>query len=459
MSRLPLPAGPLAGLILDFTLRSRGVDAATAHCAAVTLWCAIWWMFQALPMAATSLVPAAAFPLLGVLSHREVSSSYASSIVLLMMAGSMMSAAMEKCDAHRRLAVGMVRMIGAGSGKRLVFGFMMASAVLSMWISNTATVLMLLPVAMAVLKSAGDRRSELSAPLLLAVAYAASVGGSGVPIGTPPNLILMDQYEKATGEELSFVGWMKLALPAVAAMLPIVWLWLSRRLRGPIQLQLPKLHAWKRSEIMTLTVFGLTALAWMTRKDPFGGWSTLLGVRESVGDSTVALVAAVALFALPNGEPQRGRLLDWQAARGIPWDILLMMGGGLAIGQAFQATALSSLLGAKLAPLAQWSLPLAACVLCLLCTFLTEITSNTAVANVMVPILVSASQQAGTDPLRLMLPATLGLNFAFMLPVATAPNALVFGAGVPLKTMAREGFALNLIGSVVVAGIVTLLLS
>ncbi len=418
--------------------------------AAITILCATWWIFEPIPLAATSLVPFAALPLTGVLSHKEVATAYGHHLVLLMLAGSIVASAMEKSGAHRRVALTMVRAIGGSGGRRVVLGFLIVSAVLSMWMSNTATTVMLLPVAIAV-ADASDR-DGLAVPVLLAVTYGASIGGSATPIGTPPNLIFLAQYADAGGDAPTFLEWMKLALPVVIMMVPIAWWWLTRRLSGPFAIALPSLGAWRPEERRVLVVFGLTALAWMTRAEPFGGWGQLLGVETMAGDSTVAIAAAVVLFVLPAGGETEGRLLDWETAAKIPWGVFIMIGGGVAIGKAFASSQLGPELGDALAFVGGWPLLVIVPVICLAATFITEVTSNTAAANVLMPILAAAAVAGDLEPMWLMLPAVLGLNHAFMLPVATAPNAIVYGTGrVSMAQMAREGFVLNLLGAVVIA--------
>ena len=451
--KIAFAAGPIVAAVLFYALSRLGIPAAACWTASVTLLCGTWWIFEPVPLPATSLVPFAVFPLAGVLSHREVATAYGHHLVLLMLAGSMISSAMEKSGAHRRVAIGMVRLVGGAGGRGVVLGFLLASAVLSMWISNTATTLMLLPVALAVIKSA--KTDDLTIPLLLAVAYGAAVGGSGTPIGTPPNLIFLDQYELATEREISFLEWMKIGVPVVAVMLPVVWLWLTRRVRGPQEFDLPKLGAWRTEEVLVLTIFALTALAWMTRS----AWSRRLGVEDYAGDSTVAILAATLMFLIPSCDGKGGRLLDWETAVKIPWGVFIMIGGGIAIGMAFQVSELSKTVGSSLSPLAELPRPVVVPGLCLMSTFVTEVTTNTATANVLMPILAAAGTSAGTDPTWLMVPAVLGLNLAFMLPVATAPNAIMYGTGmIKASTMAREGIALNLLGTVVISLICAIVL-
>ncbi len=452
---LALIAGPLVGALLGIALYMSGMQPPACWCAAITGLCATWWVTEPIPIPATSFIPFGLFPLTGVLSHTEVATSYGHSLILLLLGGFILSTAMERSGAHRRLALGMVRLVGGVGGRRLVLGFMVASAVLSMWISNTATTLMLLPVALAVIDQSGD--DGLPRPLLLGTAYAASVGGIGTPVGTPPNVILMGVYQEEVGQELSFLSWMRVGVPVVLLMLAPMWLWLSRSLeRKSAPLELPEQGPWRPAETRVLIVFGLTAIAWITRSDPFGGWSAWLGV-EGTGDATVALVAVVVMFLVPDGEG--GQLLDWPTASRIPSGLLVLFGGGIAIARAFGASGLSTLLGARLSALASWPVVAMIAAIALSVTFLTEITSNTATTSLLMPILAAAAIAAKVDPLLLMVPAAVSASCAFMLPVATAPNAIVFGTErFTTRDMAREGFVLNLMGAVVVTLVTYVLL-
>ncbi len=451
--RAALWVGPVLAAIVGLGLAG-GTTLHPDACwtAAITTLCAVWWIFEPISLAATSLIPLAALPLTGVLSHKDVATAYGHHLVLLMLAGSIVASAMEKSGAHRRVALSMVRAIGGAGGRRLVLGFVVVSAALSMWMSNTATTVMLLPVALAVADSAED--SALTVPVLLAVAYGASIGGSATPIGTPPNLIFMNYYVGPDGNPLSFGDWMRFGVPVVVVMVPVAWWWLTRNIAGTSKVTLPTLGPWRPAERRVLAVFALTAVAWMTRAEPMGGWSAWLPDAETIGDSTVAVAAAVVLFVLPAGGEDRGRLLDWATAVKIPWGVFIMIGGGIAIGKAFGASQLGPQIGAGLAFVGNWPLWLLVPAVCLTATFITEVTSNTAAANVLMPILAAAATASGVAPQWLMLPAVLGLNHAFMLPVATAPNAIVYGARrMTTARMAREGFAVNLLGVVVITAI------
>lgn len=455
-----LLVGPLLAGVMWLLLRQvAGLESAAAATAAVTTLCAIWWVFEPIPIPATSLIPFALFPTLGVLDHGKVATAYGHPLILLLMGGFILSTAMERSGAHRRVALGMLRLVGGGGGPRLVLGFMLASATLSMWISNTATTLMLLPVALAVLQQASeDERKRLAVPLLLGIAYAANIGGIGTPVGTPPNVIFMAQYEAHTGQSWSFLQWMSVGVPVVVLFLPLCWLWVTRGLKSGRALAVPAAAPWRAEEWRVLAVFGLTALLWLTRTEPFGGWNAALeGVwgftapagKTLVGDGTVALAMVVLMFVVPDGK--EGRLLDWQSAARIPWGLLILFGGGMAIGKAFGASGLSRVVGEQLMALTTWPTLAMMATLCLVVTFLTEITSNTATTNVLMPILAAAcgivGEPGAIEPALLMVPAAISASCAFMLPVATAPNAIVFGTDfITTRRMIREGVVLNFIG-------------
>ena len=380
------------------------------------------------------------------LPQEKIAAAYGNELILLMLGGFILSAAMERSGAHRRIALGMVNVMGGHSSRRIVLGFMVAAAALSMWISNTATTLMMLPIALAVIAQSPDKK--LAVPLLLAIAYGSSIGGLGTPIGTPPNLVFMQQYEKFTGTAVSFLQWMNWGLPVVLIFIPIAGLWLTRKLHYRGLLTIPPAGAWRPEERRVLIIFALTALAWITRLEPFGGWSTWLDLKGA-NDAIVALVAVVVLFLVPNG--RGGRLIDWETAERVPWGILILFAAGIAIAQAFMESGLSRAIGDHLTMLASLHPLVMIATIALIVTFLTETTSNTATTILLLPILASAALGAGLDPSLLMVPAAMSASCAFMLPVATAPNAIVFGSGhVTVANMAREGLALNFIGGVVI---------
>ncbi len=441
-----LALGPVLAVLAGVMLLPRGFEIAIV--AGITGWCVVWWVFEPVPIPVTSLLPIALLPLLGVLTPAQVGQAYGSPLILLLLGGFILSRAMEHSGAHRRIALGMVHLFGASSDRRLVLGFMAAAAVLSMWISNTAATLMLLPVALAVLESS-SAPERLGPALLLGVAYSASVGGLGTPIGTPPNLVFMQVYEETTGNAISFTQWMAWAMPVVIIMLPLMGLWLTRGLVGVSARGLPQIGRWSAAEKRVMLVCGLTALAWVTRSEPFGGWSSWFGL-AGANDASVALVAVILMFCVPDG--RGGRLLDWERAVTIPWGVLLLFSGGICLAKGFSSSGLSDLLGQWLATFSALPLALLMLLICLVVTFLTETTSNTASTTLLMPVLAAAAVGSGLAPELLMLPAVLSASCAFMLPVATAPNSVMYGSGlVPIKRMAREGLILNFLGAAVIS--------
>ena len=438
--------GPILACGVGFAMSAMAWPLMACLTGGLTTLCVLWWVFEPIPIPATSLIPLGAFPLVGILSAGQIADAYGSPLILLIMGGAMLSKAMEKSGAHRRLALGMVRVCGSEHSRSLVFGFMAASAFLSMWISNTATTLMLLPIALAVIEKSSDQ--QLALPLLLGIAYAASIGGLGTPIGTPPNVLFLSFYQEFTGKNISFFQWMQWAIPVVVIFVPIVALWLTRNLQAGKGVAIEAPGPWRVEESRTLWIFALTALAWMTMKEPWGGWSGLLNI-TTVNYASVALVAVVLMFLCPNGKG--GALLDWSSASHINWGVLLLFAGGIAIAKAFKVTGLSASLGDMLGGIAALPLVVVVGAICLLVTFLTEVTSNVATATLLLPILAAAALSEQIAPELLMVPAAMSASCAFMLPVATAPNAIVFGAGqFSVRTMAREGVILNLVGVVVI---------
>jgi len=445
MNRWLILLGPALSLVLYSMLTVTGWDFAPAVTAAITLLCALWWVFEPIPIPFTSMLPLALFPLLGILTPTQVAHAYGSPLILLLLGGFMISTAMSDSGAHRRIALFMVNLFGGGSARGLVLGFMTASALLSMWISNTATTLMLLPVALAVLDQA-DRR--LAIPLLLGIAYAASLGGLGTPIGTPPNLIFMQVYSDQFGQPPSFPQWMSWGLPVVALLVPCAGLWLTRGIKMSSRIQLPQVGRWTPAEQRVLILFSLTALMWITRQAPFGGWSQWLGLPQA-NDASVALIAVIIMAVTPNGDG--GRLLRWEAASAIPWGVLILFGGGITIASAFISSGLADHIAAQFTVFAKMPVWLMILLICLAVTFLTEVTSNTATTSLLMPLLAAVSVATEIDPLLLMIPATLSASCAFMLPVATAPNAVIYGSGrLTIKDMARAGLSLNLAAAMVI---------
>ncbi len=425
---------------------------------AITVLTAVWWVTEALPIPVTSLVPIILFPLFGILDHKAAASSLGSHVILLLMGAFMLSKAMEKSGVHKRLAVSLITLFGGSEPRKILFGIMITSAVLSMWVSNTATTLMLLPMVVAIAASCNQPR--FGVVLLLGIAYAASVGGVGTLIGTPPNVIFAAVYQAQFGEEVSFIEWMKVGLPVVLLAIPCMAFWLGRGLDKQVELDLPEVNDWTSAEKRVLLIFGLVAMLWIFRTEPFGGWSGLINNPE-VGDSSVALLGVLLMFLMPSGRTvanaqqvgKRAFLLDWKTATDIPWGMLLLFAGGICIAKAFDASGLSELLGQLLTGLTDWPAYLMILLICLSVTFITEITSNTATTTLLMPVLAAAGVAADVDPKLLMVPAAISASCAFMLPVATAPNAIVYGADkFAIKTMVKEGVVLNIMLALIVSG-------
>lgn len=449
---LALLAGPILGLCLGGAVWAGDLGGPPAVVAAVAGLCAVWWTLEPIPIPATSLIPFAVLPFAGVLDREAAASAFGHPLILLLMGGFLLSTVMESSGAHQRVALVVIRALGGRSARRVVLGFMVACALLSMWISNTATTLMLLPVAAAVLARCSNP-GALAVPLFLGLAWSASIGGLGTPVGTPPNALLLAELT-AQRIDWGFASFMRVGLPVVVLMVPLVWLWLCRgRSLDGVTVEVPDLPAIRTPEVRALLLFGVTIVAWVTRTAPFGGWS---GGLEGVGldmagvkDHTVALAMVVVAFVVPDGEGEP--LLDWETAVRIPWGLLLLFAGGIALGTSFRTSGLDQAIANGLGLLGDLPLPATILTLCLSVTFLTEITSNTATAALLMPILGTAAGNAGDPVLSWLVPAALSASCAFMLPVATAPNAIVIGAGhVRTGQMAREGVAVNLIGAIVI---------
>jgi sodium-dependent dicarboxylate transporter 2/3/5 len=460
--------GPL--LFLLMVLTPDGALAGPARqTAAVLLWMAVWWMTEAAPIAVTALLPLVLFPLLGIRGVRDVAPNYANQMIFLFLGGFVLALAVERSGLHKRLALAILDAIGE-SPRRLVWGFLIATAALSMWLSNTATALMLLPIAAGVAARLDSDRAP--SRLMLAVAYGASIGGIGTLVGTPPNLVLAGMAPNLVPdlEHLTFGRWMLFGVPFVAVFLPIVGLQLGRGLRGGaghdtgLAAERAALGPLRRSERRVAILFAITAVAWITRETlDFGifsipGWGDLLahwGVIPDAGlltDAVPAVAAAVLAVLLPASEFGGRRILSWdEVQRGVPWGVLLLFGGGFAIADAVRASGLDTWLAGVLHGLDALPLPLVILSICLITTFATELTSNTATATLLMPVMAALASVLGVHPYMLMVPATVSASCAFMLPVATPPNAIVIGSGkVSARDLFREGIWLNLAGAVLI---------
>lgn len=471
--RLALVLGPLVGLTVialgRFELAPEPLTGPAFAMLGVTFWVALWWVSECLPIGATSLLPVLLLPVSGVLGAGPTASTYMDRFILLMMAGFMAALAIERWGLHRRMALAVLLRIGT-SPRRLVLGMMVATAVASMWIANTAATLIMLPIGLALIarleheldKPVLDR---FAASLCLAIAYGASVGGIGTPLGTPPNLIYLGAVEKHFGAAPGFLEWMGFAVPIAALIIAFVYLYFVYKVGLPTatpgtgrELLLAEQRALgpaSPEERRVAFVFGLMVLLWVTRSIDLEtgpiGWAPLLGLEKTVDDSTVAVLGALALFAWPSPKNPGTRLLDWDTAKRIPWDVVLLFGGGLALAKGFDASGLSALIGNALTGLDGLHPLLVMIIVALVVTFLTEVTSNTAVTTLLMPILAAFAAATDLPPEVVMLPAALAASCAFMLPVATPPNAVVYGSGkIPMAFMARTGLWLNLSSALIV---------
>lgn len=454
VKKLGLILGPLLFLVVKLWVHPEGMNDAAHNIFAGTLWIAIWWITEAIPIPMTSLLPIVLFPLMGALPIRETTEAYGHPLVFLYIGGFIIAVAIERWDLHRRIAINIIYRIGTNL-PGIILGFMLATAGLSMWISNTATSVMMLPIGMAIVHQLGTSdKSHFGKALMLSIAYSASIGGIATLIGTPTNLVLAGIVEELYGKEITFLEWFTFGLPISIVLLAISWLYLTRiafrmkteRFSGgrkEIAKQHKKLGPLTRQEKLVSIVFGLTALCWILRSFVFSSWL------PGLNDTIIAIAGAVALFVVPSGIEGK-KLMDWETAVKIPWGIVLLFGGGLALAAGFQHSGLAEWIGTKMTLLQGVHLLLLILILITIVNFLTEITSNVATASMILPILASLAVVIEVHPYMLMVSATLAASCAFMLPVATPPNAVVFGSGyLRMKDMVRAGIWLNLVSIVI----------
>ena len=444
--------------------------------AAIAVLMAILWITEAIPLAVTSLIPLIFYPLTGILSGEEIASSYINSIIFLFLGGFLIAIAMEEWELHKRIALKIISILG-GTPVSIIIGFMISGALLSMWISNTATALMLLPIGLSVIKKLEDEFSHekthnFSIVLLMAIAYSCTLGGVATLIGTPPNLVLVKMLNVLFPEApaITFGNWMILSLPVSIIMLAIVGVVLTKVIfkidkeinfnKNFIEQEYKLLGKFSFEEKAVGLIFFITALLWIFRGNIFlgfitiPGWSNLLPTADFIDDGTVAITMAFILFLIPSKSGKR-RLLDQTAFNKIPWGIILLFGGGFALAKGFSSTGLSIYIGEQLKGLQDISPLYIIFISAFTISFLTELTSNTAVAQMIIPVAASISVAIGLNPLLLMITVTLSASMAFMLPVATPPNTIIFASGrIKIFEMAKTGFTLNLIGVIIVSLIV-----
>jgi sodium-dependent dicarboxylate transporter 2/3/5 len=432
--------------------------------AAIGLWMAIWWATEAIPVFVTAFLPIIAFDPLGIAPIRDAAAPYANPIIYLFLGGFIMALTVEKWDLHKRIALAILDRIGT-DGRRLIGGFMLVCALLSMWMTNTSTTMMLLPIILSVSSVIRDNATNLTdqerhhfqVAMLLGLAYSASIGGLATLIGTPPNALLVGFMAENYGVQISFARWMLIGLPITCIMLPLAWLALTRfvfKVNIPPSEAVEKhLHTMRMelgpmstAEKRVAVVFLSVIFCWMLRR-PITEWFGLTGI----SDSGIVMTAAVLLFMMPSGDRTQPQLMTWHDAGRLPWGVLILFGGGLSLAAAFSSSGLALWLGEGLAPLNAFGTAVLVVAAVTLVIFLTELTSNLATTATLLPVVGAIALQAGVPPIILTVPITIAASCAFMLPVATPPNAIVFATGsISIPEMARAGLVLNILGIVMV---------
>ncbi|WP_027180293.1 SLC13 family permease [Maridesulfovibrio bastinii] len=468
--------GPAVFVLMLLMPVPSGMEPAAWKVAAVTALMAVWWITEAIPIPATSLMPIALFPLLGVMKSSAACAPYANHLIYLFMGGFFLAVTMERWNLHRRIALHTIKAVGTSPG-RMILGFMIATGFLSMWVSNTATTMMMVPIGLAVIHQAtgfasDDIREHVGSSaeanfgkcLMLGIAYAASMGGVGTIIGTPPNTVMVGMVDKMYGVQISFGEWMIYGVPIAVIMIGVSW-WILTRVLFPskglelaggeaiINKEISKLGPMSKEEKYIVIVGCFIAAFWLSRgflkKADFihAIWPNF----GYIADATIGILGSLVLFAIPIDFKKGKFLLDWKTAVKIPWDVILLFGGGLAIANGFSKTGLASYVASQLSLLNGMTILMFVGVVVVITIFLTEITSNTATATLLVPIMGSAAIAMGVHPFATIVGACVAASFAFMLPVATPPNAVVFGSGcVTIRQMAAAGFWLNIFGAVLI---------
>jgi len=468
--KIGLFLGPLLFTLTLLCFHPEGLSKEAISVLASTLWIAVWWITEAIPIAVTSLLPIILFPLTGGLELSATTASFGHKYVFLYIGGFILAITIERWNLHKRIALNIINIIGTNV-KSIILGFMVATAFLSMWISNTASSVMMLPIGMAIVAQLKDnpltKENEtqiFGKALMLAIAYSASIGGVSTLIGTPPNLVLAGIVQELYGIEITFSKWIVIGLPISILLLFICWKYLTNYAfsfqqksfpggKEEIKKQLKSIGKITYEEKTVLIVFALTAFAWISR-------SFLLNkFIPNIDDTIIAIIAGVVLFLLPASKEKKRAIITWKEAVNLPWGILLLFGGGLALAQGFQTSGLAVWIGGKLSLLEGIALVLLLLVLISAVNFLTEITSNLATTAMMLPILAPLAMAIDVHPYILMVGATIAASCAFMLPVATPPNAVVFGSGyLKIPDMVRAGIWMNIISIFLLTLIVYFLL-
>ena len=451
-----LISGPLLFLAMQFFSPPAGMSESAYSLLSITLWMALWWVTESVPIAITALLPIILFPMTGAVDLQTTTASYGHKYIFLYMGGFMLAIAIEKWNLHKRIALNIIKIIGTNISK-IILGFMVATAFLSMWISNTATAVMMLPIAMSIVAQLQDNPNTeknenliFGKALMLSIAYSASIGGMATLIGTPPNLVFAGYVEETYGIEITFLQWLKFGVPIAIPLLVIAWLYLTKFAfkfkqkefpggKEEINRLLVLIGPMKREEKLVSAIFVLTAFCWITRS------FILQEFFPFIDDTIIAMTAGVLLFVVPASDFKK-RLITWEDAVKLPWGIILLFGGGMALAAGFQITGLASWLGAQMSVFQGLSVLVLVFVVITLVNFFTEFTSNLATTAMLLPILAPIAISLNINPYMLMVACTIAASCAFMMPVATPPNAVVFGSGyLRIPDMIKSGIWMNII--------------
>jgi solute carrier family 13 (sodium-dependent dicarboxylate transporter), member 2/3/5 len=473
--KMGLWLGPLLFILMLIIPSPAGMEPMAQKMAAIALLMATWWMCESLPIPATSLLPIVLFPAMGIMSTGNATTPYANHLIFLFMGGFIIALSMQRWNLHRRIAMNIVKVVGF-SPSRLIFGFMVATAALSAFVSNTATAVMMMPIGLAIIthvieegkKEGLDKVIDFSPDkfafglnLMLGIAFAASIGGMMTLIGTPPNTVLAGYLQKTYGYEITFAKWMMVGVPLVVIMLPLCWFWLTRIInpmklkkvpggRELINEELRAMGSMNAGERWTALVFLCTAICWIFAQQI----ASIFPDPKFITDATIAMAGGLVLFLIPVSMRKNQFVMDWHWASKMPWGVLILFGGGLALADGFSKTGLATWIGTQVSLLENAPVLVLVIAVATLIIFLTEMTSNTATAAMSMPILSAVAIGLGQNPLLLIVPAAIAASCAFMLPVATPPNAIVFGSGyVTIPQMVRSGFGLNILGIILVTAL------
>ena len=468
--RIGLFLGPVVFIIMLSITPPEGMNPSAMKVAAIAALMAVWWITEAVPIPAASLLPILLYPLLNIMSVKDVTAKYADPVIYLFIGGFFVAVTMERWNLHRRIALYTIKMIGTSPGK-MTLGFMIATGFISMWVSNTATAMMMVPIGLAVITqvtgisskqllygNVGIQEQNFGKGLMLAIAYAASIGGVATIIGTPPNTIMVGMLNAAYGQTITFSQWIMFGLPLVIIVMAITWVLLVKFLfptgdlklakgKDIIEYEIKKMGTVTKQEIIVLIVFLLVGFLWIFSPKLKSIFPSLKGINDTV----IAMFGTMLLFIIPADWKRGIFLLDWKTAVKIPWDIVLLFGGGFAVASGFEKSGLAVFIAKQFENLNGMHILLFITIVTLFVVFLTEIISNTATAAMLVPIMGVSAVALGIHPYAAIIPTCVAASFAFMLPVATPPNAVVFGSGaVRIKDMAKAGLWLNIFGTIVI---------